>query len=90
MKQLEPKRFGKWMRGDNMLDFFNFRKKRRQKQELRDKLFKESMSAINKVQLTAVFAQTILKIYEDHLIAKAKIAKLRNEAEQLFKTNEER
>ena len=78
------------MRGDNMLDFFNFRKKRRQKQELRDKLFKESMSAINKVQLTAVFAQTILKIYEDHLIAKAKIAKLRNEAEQLFKTNEER
>ena len=68
-----------------MLDFFNFRKKRKQEQERKDKLFKESMSAINKVQLTAVFAQTILKIHEDRLIAKAKIAKLRNESEQLFK-----
>ena len=70
-----------------MLNFFNFRKKR---QELKDKLFKESMSAINKVQTMAIVAQTILKIHEDHLIAKAKIAKLRNEAEQLFKTNEGR
>ena len=78
------------MRKDNMLDFFNFRKKRRQEQELRDKLFIESMSAINKVQTMAIVAQTILKIHEDNLIAKAKIAKLRNEAEQLFKTNEGR
>ena len=78
------------MRKDNMLDFFNFRKKIRQEQELRDKLFIESMSAINKVQTMAIVAQTILKIHEDHLIAKAKIAKLRNEAEQLFKTNEGR
>ena len=68
-----------------MLDFFNFRKKRRQEQELRDKFFKESMSAINKVQTMAIVAQTILKIHEDNLIAKAKIAKLRNESEQLFK-----
>ena len=68
-----------------MLDFFNFRKKRRQEQELRDKLFIESMSAINKVQTMAIVAQTILKIHEDNLIAKAKIAKLRNESEQLFK-----
>jgi hypothetical protein len=68
-----------------MLDFFNFRKKRRQEQELRDKLFIESMSAINQVQTMAIVAQTSLKIYEDHLIAKAKIAKLRNESEQLFK-----
>ena len=70
-----------------MLDFFNFRKKRRQEQELRDKLFIESMSAINynQVQTIAIVAQTALKIYEDHLIAKAKIAKLRNESEQLFK-----
>ena len=73
-----------------MLDFFNFRKKRRQEQELRDKLFIQSMSAINQVQTMAIVAQTSLKIYEDHLIAKAKIAKLRNEAEQLFKTNEGR
>jgi hypothetical protein len=73
------------MRGDSMLDFFNFRKKRRQEQELKDKLFIESMSAINQVQTMAIVAQTTLKIYEDHLIAKAKIAKLRNEAEQLFK-----
>ena len=68
-----------------MLDFFNFRKKRKQEQELKDKLFKQSMSAINKVQTMAIVAQTILKIKEDHLIAKAKIAKLRNESEQLFK-----
>ena len=68
-----------------MLDFFNFRKKRKQEQELRDKLFIESMSAINQVQTMAIVAQTILKIHEDNLIAKAKIAKLRNEAEQLFK-----
>ena len=73
------------MRGDSMLDFFNFRKKGKQEQELRDKLFKESMSAINKVQTMAIVAQTILKIHEDNLIAKAKIAKLRNESEQLFK-----
>ena len=73
------------MRGDSMLDFFNFRKKRKQEQELKDKLFKESMSAINKVQTMAIVAQTILKINEDNLIAKAKIAKLRNESEQLFK-----
>lgn len=73
-----------------MLDFFNFRKKIRQEQELRDKLFIESLSAINQVQTMAIVAQTTLKIYEDHLIAKAKIAKLRNEAEQLFKTNERR
>ena len=78
------------MRGDNMLDFFNFRKKRKQEQELRDKLFKESMSAINKVQTMAIVAQTILKIHEDNLIAKAKIAKLRNESEQLFKKSEGR
>jgi hypothetical protein len=77
------------MRGDSMLDFFNFRKKRKQEQELKDKLFKESMSAINKVQTMAIVAQTILKIHEDNLIAKAKIAKLRNE-EQLFKTSEGR
>ena len=75
------------MRGDNMLNFF---KRKRREQELKDKLFKESMSAINKVQTMAIVAQTILKIHEDHLIAKAKIAKLRNEAEQLFKTNEGR
>lgn len=73
-----------------MLDFFNFRKKIRQEQELRDKLFIESLSAINQVQTIAIVAQTALKIYEDHLIAKAKIAKLRNESEQLFKTNEGR
>jgi hypothetical protein len=73
------------MRGDSMLDFFNFRKKRKQEQELKNKLFKESMSAINKVQTMAIVAQTILKIHEDNLIAKAKIAKLRNESEQLFK-----
>ena len=70
------------MRGDNMLNFF---KRKRREQELKDKLFKESMSAINKVQTMAIVAQTILKIHEDHLIAKAKIAKLRNESEQLFK-----
>ena len=68
-----------------MLDFFNFRKKGRQEQELKDKLFIQSMSAINQVQTMAIVAQTSLKIYEDHLIAKAKIAKLRNESEQLFK-----
>ena len=73
------------MRGDSMLDFFNFRKKRKQEQELRDKLFIESMSAINQVQTMAIVAQTILKIHEDNLIAKAKIANLRNESEQLFK-----
>ncbi len=65
-----------------MLNFF---KRERREQELKDKLFIESMSAINKVQTMAIVAQTTLKIYEDHLIAKAKIAKLRNEAEQLFK-----
>ena len=73
-----------------MLDFFNFRKKRKQEQELKDKLFKESLSAINKVQLTAIFVQNIIEIHKDHLIAKAKIAKLRNESEQLFKTNDGR
>ena len=73
------------MKGDSVLDFFNFRKKRKQEQELKNKLFKESMSAINKVQTMAIVAQTILKIHEDNLIAKAKIAKLRNESEQLFK-----
>ena len=73
-----------------MLDFFNFRKKRKQEQELRDKLFKESMSAINKVQLTAVFVQNIVEIHKDHIISKDKIAKLRNENEQLFKTSEGR
>ena len=71
------------MRGDSMLDFFNFRKKRRQKQELRDKLFKESMSAINKVQTMAIVAQTILKINEDNIIARAKIAKLRKDYDNL-------
>jgi hypothetical protein len=70
-----------------MLNFF---KRKRREQELKDKLFKESMSAINKVQTMAIVAQTILKINEDNLIAKAKIAKLRNESEQLFKTNEGR
>ena len=70
-----------------MLNFF---KRKRREQELKDKLFKESMSAINKVQLTAVFVQNIVEIHKDHLIAKAKIAKLRNESEQLFKTNEGR
>lgn len=70
------------MRGDSMLNFF---KRKRQEQERKDKLFKESMAAINKVQLTAIFVQNIIEIHKDHLIAKAKIAKLRNESEQLFK-----
>ena len=81
MKLQEPKNFGKWVRGDSML----FLKRKRQEQERKDKLFKQSMSAINKVQLSAVFVQTILKIHEDGLIAKAKIAKLRNESEKYFK-----
>lgn len=67
--------------GDSML----FLKTKRQEQERKDKLFKESMAAINKVQLTAIFVQNIIEIHKDHLIAKAKIAKLRNESEQLFK-----
>lgn len=75
------------MRGDSMLNFF---KRKRQEQERKDKLFKESMAAINKVQLTAIFVQNIIEIHKDHLIAKAKIAKLRNESEQLFKTNDGR
>ena len=70
-----------------MLNFF---KRKRQEQERKDKLFKESMAAINKVQLTAIFVQNIIEIHKDHLIAKAKIAKLRNESEQLFKTNDGR
>ena len=70
-----------------MLNFF---KRKRQEQERKDKLFKEPMAAINKVQLTAIFVQNIIEIHKDHLIAKAKIAKLRNESEQLFKTNEGR
>ena len=67
-----------------------FLKRKRQEQERKDKLFKESLSAINKVQLTAIFVQNIIEIHKDHLIAKAKIAKLRNESEQLFKTNDGR
>ena len=74
------------MRGDSMF----FLKRKRQEQERKDKLFKESMSAINKVQLTAIFVQNIIEIHKDHLTAKAKIAKLRNESEQLFKTNDGR
>ena len=68
------------MRGDSML----FLKRKRQ-EERKDKLFKESLSAINKVQLTAIFVQNTIEIHKDHLTAKAKIAKLRNESEQLFK-----
>ena len=46
-----------------MLDFFNFRKKIRQEQELRDKLFIESLSAINQVQTMIFLAlQMILKL----------------------------
>ena len=66
-----------------MLDFFNFRKKIRQEQELRDKLFIESLSAINQVQTIAIVAQTALKIYEDNIIARAKIAKLRKDYDNL-------
>lgn len=69
------------MRGDSMF----FLKRKRQEQERKDKLFKESMSAINKAQLTAIFVQNIIEIHKDHLIAEAKIAKIRNESEQLFK-----
>lgn len=77
------------MRGDSMLDFFNFKKKRRQN-ELKKKLLKDSIDRINKVQMMACLAQNILKIQEDYLIAKAKENKLRNEANQLFKNNEGR
>jgi len=72
-----------------MLDFFNFKKKRRQN-ELKKKLLKDSIDRINKVQMMACLAQNILKIQEDYLIAKAKENKLRNEANQLFKNNEGR
>lgn len=71
------------MRGDSMLDFFNFRKKGRQEQELKDKFFIESMQAINQVQTIAIVAQTILKINEDNIIARAKIAKLRKDYDNL-------
>ena len=66
-----------------MLDFFNFRKKGRQEQELKDKFFIESMQAINQVQTIAIVAQTILKINEDNIIARAKIAKLRKDYDNL-------
>ena len=62
-----------------------FLERKRQEQERKDKLFKESLSAINKVQLTAIFVQNTIEIHKDHLTAKAKISKLRNESEQLFK-----
>jgi hypothetical protein len=77
------------MRGDNMLDLFNFKKKREQN-ELKKKLLKDSIDSINKVQMMACLAQNILKIQEDYLIAKAKENKLRNEANQVFKINEGR
>lgn len=67
-----------------------FLKRKRQEQERKDKLFKESMAAINKVHLTSIFVQNIIEIHKDHLIAEAKIAKIRNESEQLFKTNDGR
>ncbi len=69
-----------------MLDLFNFKKKREQN-ELKKKLLKDSIDSINKVQMMACFAQNILKIQEDYLIAKAKKNKLRNEANQVFKMN---
>jgi len=72
-----------------MLDLFNFKKKREQN-ELKMKLLKDSIDSINKVQITACFVQNILKIQKDYLIAKAKENKLRNEANQLFKNNEGR
>lgn len=77
------------MRGDSMLDLFNFKKKREQN-ELKKKLLKDSIDSIYKVQMMACFAQNILKIQKDYLIAKTKENKLRNEANQLFKNNEER
>ena len=77
------------MRGDHMLDLFNFKKKREQN-ELKKKLLKDSIDSINKVQMMACFAQNALKIQEDYLIAKAKENKLRNEANQFFKMNEGR
>jgi hypothetical protein len=77
------------MRGDSMLDLFNFKKKREQN-ELKKKLLKDSIDSIYKVQMMACFAQNILKIQKDYLIAKAKENKLRNEANQLFKNNEGR
>jgi len=72
-----------------MLNLFNFKKKREQN-ELKKKLLKDSIDSINKVQMMACVAQNILKIQEDYLIAKAKENKLRNEANQLFKNNEGR
>ena len=72
-----------------MLDLFNFKKKREQN-ELKKKLLKDSIDSINKVQMMACLAQNILKIQEDYLIAKAKENKLRNEANQVFKINEGR
>ena len=72
-----------------MLDLFNFKKKREQN-ELKKKLLKDSIDSINKVQMMACVAQNALKIQEDYLIAKAKENKLRNEANQLFKNNEGR
>ena len=72
-----------------MLDLFNFKKKREQN-ELKKKLLKDSIDSINKVQMMACVAQNALKIQEDYLIAKAKENKLRNEANQLFKINEGR
>lgn len=77
------------MRGDSMLDLFNFKKKREQN-ELKKKLLKDSIDSIYKVQMMACFAQNILKIQKDYLIAKTKENKLRNEANQLFKNNEGR
>jgi len=70
-----------------MLDLFNFKKKKEQ-EELKKKLFKDSMDSIYKVQMMACLAQNILKIQKDYLIAKTKADKLRNEANQLFKNNE--
>ena len=72
-----------------MLDLFNFKKKREQN-ELKKKLLKDSIDSINKVQMMACVAQNALKIQEDYLIAKAKENKLRNKANQFFKMNEGR
>ena len=71
-----------------MLDFFNFKKKKQDKRKKMELLIKQD-AIVSSIQMNIFIAKACSQIIHDHFNAKNRIAKSRNEANQVEKVPEE-
>jgi len=71
-----------------MLDLFNFKKKKQDKRKKMELLIKQD-AIVSSIQMNIFIVKACSQIIHDYFNAKNRIAKLRNEANQVEKVPEE-